>query len=326
MSKRGITPQKVTSESNNAKLIAEVGYSKLPNALVDSGLLALMKGSEIKTYAVILRHAQYNSRQAFPSLACIVREAGICRRVIQSSIDALLGYGLIKKHRFLNGKKFRCVYTIIDNPKIVLPNKPQKMASWEGRERAKTGKFTIKPQKVTCPNKPQKVTDINKPQNMASKNTLKKTEINSDQSENAPSAPSRGNGSGPHQPEPSFISEATLRAFLKDFGRAKTLALFRKLRPYQAIPEFLLGGSSDDQSPEKPPMDHQSALDPQEKAADEIDTLDNSGDTRERLSSDQRMIPEDSRNPTETNPPSPSLCAQNAGGKGSTGEKKYNVA
>ena len=315
------------------------GYSKFPNAVIDSGLLALMKGSELKVYAVILRHAHYSSRQSFPSINGIIKESGTSRRHIQASIKALLSYGLIEKHRFRSGLKFKCVYTIKDNPEIAPPIKPQKVASWEGRNRDDSGKFSNKPQKVASwsgendeiPDdsgvKPQKVTSAIKPQKVTNPTSherwlvkrLKETERDSDQKSDAPPAPSRGSGSVLNRPEPSPVSTDLLRKMSKELGKAKTLAYLRSLRPNQLVPDFLLGDGGEGVSPERKLEDPQPAPRPGMRSDEE-------GRITEGLANDSREIREDSRKSHETNPLPGPLGVSEIEGKGALREGNSCVA
>lgn len=232
-----------------------VGYSKLPNALVDSGLLALLKGSEMKTYAAILRHAQYASRQAFPSLACLCKETGLQRVTVQGAIKKLVFVGLIRKHKFYQGRKFKNVFTVQDVPEIILPYQPINSASREPRMQPKnsasrgaqrdekTGKYAVKPKNLTYPYQPEKLT-CSTSRKTRLVNRLKETEIDSDQKDDAPPAPSRGSGSALRRPEPKPASTDLLRHMAQELGKEKTLAYLRRYRPSQAIPEFLLDEES----------------------------------------------------------------------------------
>ena len=199
-----------------------------------------MKGSELKTYAVILRHSQYNSRQAFPSLACLCKEAGLQRDAVQAAIKRLVSVGLIRKHRFHQGRKFKNVFTVLDTPEISLPYKPENTASRERKRDENTGKFGVKPENPTDPYQPENRA-ISTSRKTRLVKTLKENERESDQKEVAPPAPSRGSGSVLNRPEPSPVSTELLRQMAKELGKAKTLAYLRSLRPDQLIPEFLLG-------------------------------------------------------------------------------------
>ena len=110
--------------------------------LVDSGLLAAMKGSDVKVLVSLMRHMDKKTRQSFPSLDRIGREAGLGRTVVQAAIGRLTGYGAISKHRFSSGRKFKNVYTIIENQNLYVPIKPIKPASGSAENRdIVTGKW-----------------------------------------------------------------------------------------------------------------------------------------------------------------------------------------
>jgi hypothetical protein len=220
------------------------GFYKTWNSIVDSGLLALMKGSEVKVLQVILRHRNRDSRQSFPSIPRMMAEAGLCRESVQAAVKRLISYGLIGKHRFRMGMKFKCVYTVIDDPIVRLPNKPEKSAGKDGQIREKSGRFRKLSKNPTNANKPEKSAESNKPE----KSALNKIEQDINYTEEAPlPSPGGGNASGPKPPEASFkakiISDDTVQKIVEAKGRDYTLKVLRD--GGYVVPPFLLieGGS-----------------------------------------------------------------------------------
>ncbi len=306
---------------------AEAGYSRIPHTIVDSGLLALMKGSEVKIYAVILRHAQYNSRQAFPSLVCLSKETGLQRDTIQAAIKRLVSFGLIRKHRFHQGRKFKNVFTVLDTPEIIIPYQPEKSASRKSKRDEKTGKYGLKPENPTDPYQPEKSAALYQPENSASKENLKRMKENKTREEVAPSAPIRGNGSVLKRPEPSPVSTDILLRMAKELGKRKTLAYLRSLRPDQPVPEFLLGEGSNDAGQVSQAQDPQPASDPdmqQPKCPDMSGTV---RDIQEGHTSEKGEHCQENRGVSnEKEPPARSLGAPDTGEKCALREENRCVA
>ena len=127
--------------------------------IVDSGLVASMKGSDLKVLIVLMRRMDTKTRQSFPSLERIEKESGIERGTVQEAIKRLVASGVILKHRFSSGRKWKNVFTISDNPKIVLPIQPKKSARWESQNREHSSGRWVKPKNSAAPIQP------NNPQN-----------------------------------------------------------------------------------------------------------------------------------------------------------------
>jgi len=179
------------------------GFYKTWNSIVDSGLLALMKGSEVKILNVIFRHRNRDTRQSFPSIPRMMAEAGLCRESVQAAVKRLISYGAVEKHRYRKGQKFYCVYSIPDNPIIKLPNKPEKSAGKEGQIREKSGRFGKLSKNPTNAYQPEKSAESNKPE----KSALNKIETDFNNTEKAPL--------------PSFkptVNEETIKTFLELWG------------------------------------------------------------------------------------------------------------
>jgi len=62
------------------------GIIIIANRIVDSGLLAQMKGSELKVYLAIARHRNQKSKQSFPSLFELARAQGHVSALIYQNL------------------------------------------------------------------------------------------------------------------------------------------------------------------------------------------------------------------------------------------------
>lgn len=163
-------------------------FFKLPHAVVDSGLLARMKPSEVKVYLVIARHAHYGTRNAFPSIQTICEESGMNKNVVCKGTQRLEYYGLIKKYQAPKGFKFKTVYQILIHPAInpvVIPHKVEKRSQ---RYQGTDGKFRATPQNMESDATPQNMELSTIPQNMESKEKeleLSRDTLNNKQYKNA---------------------------------------------------------------------------------------------------------------------------------------------
>jgi|GEM_PF-2760092 len=161
-------------------------FFKIPHEIVDSGLLAKLKPSEIKVYLVIARFADYKTGRAFPSIELICKLSGVNRNVVCRAIKRLVYFGLIEKYRAPKTFSYRNVYRAIRNPQINPNNIPQKVKRKCTKPRGKDGKFqavskkgnadtipqnmeNIIPQKVELDTIPQKVDPHIFPRNMENK-------------------------------------------------------------------------------------------------------------------------------------------------------------
>lgn len=144
-------------------------FFKIQNEIVDSGLLAVMKPSEVKVHLVIGRHIHYKHGRAFPSIESICKLSGMNKNVVCKATKRLEYYGVIKRYRAPLGLNFRTVYQIVKNPKInplVIPQKAKKRIE---RYRKKDGKFGVIPQNMETVIFPQNVELHTIPQNMEGK-------------------------------------------------------------------------------------------------------------------------------------------------------------
>lgn len=121
-------------------------FFKIPQAIIDSGLLARMKPSEIKVYLAISRHADYKTGRAFPSIALICKFSGMNKNVVCRATERLEYFGVIEKYRAPKAFKYKNVYRVLRNPKInplVIPRKVEKGTT---RSKGKDGKWEINAQ------------------------------------------------------------------------------------------------------------------------------------------------------------------------------------
>ncbi len=118
-------------------------FLKVPNTLVDSGLLARMKPSEIKVYLAIAKHADYKTGRSFPSIALLCNLTGMNKNVVCKATKKLEYYGLNKKYRAPKAFKYRSVYRVLRDPKINPVIIPQKVEKESKRFRGKDGKFQV---------------------------------------------------------------------------------------------------------------------------------------------------------------------------------------
>lgn len=116
-------------------------FFKIPNEIVDSGLLAIMKPSEIKIYLTIAKFADYKSGRAFPSIALICKLSGMNRNVVCRATERLEYFGVIEKYRAPKAFNYRNVYRVIRRPQINPIIIPQKMEKGSTRPRGKDGKW-----------------------------------------------------------------------------------------------------------------------------------------------------------------------------------------
>ena len=137
-------------KDQKAKIIGEDekdrNFFKIPWAIIDSGLLARIKPSEVKVYLALSRHADYKTGRAFPSIALICKLSGMNKNVVCRATERLEYFGVIEKYRAPKAFKYKNVYRVLRNPKInplIIPRKVEKRTA---RRRAKDGKWEINAQ------------------------------------------------------------------------------------------------------------------------------------------------------------------------------------
>lgn len=136
--------QKAKSSKENRE--KKQHYLTIPHIVVDSGLLAVMKPSEIKVYAVITRYKNFRTGWCFPSVDTISRDSGYNKNVVCKATKRLESYGLILKRRSPKTLNFRNLYKVLEDPEINFNIIPQKMEKRGQRVRGKDGKWKAAPQ------------------------------------------------------------------------------------------------------------------------------------------------------------------------------------
>ncbi|MCJ7645305.1 helix-turn-helix domain-containing protein [bacterium] len=79
-------------------------FSKIPHRMIDSGLLAQLKPTELKVFLVINRFADYKSGISYPGVRKIGKLAGVNKDAIATATNSLVQRGLIEKKT--TGKRF----------------------------------------------------------------------------------------------------------------------------------------------------------------------------------------------------------------------------
>ncbi len=213
-------------------------FMAIPAVIVSSGLLHQLSGSATKVYLSIFSHRRNFSKQAFPSLALICKETGLSRGTVQKSLKSLINTGVIGRHHFKSGRKFKSVYTIPDAPEIMLSIKPKKSARWLGQFRTKTGKFGIQPKKPNTAIQPNKSASSIQLKESAMNKTLTRNELYSDKKIPPSLAPPQG-GNGVASATPSLLpSTEVLKGFIASHGR-EWLMNYMMEHSYP-VPEWLL--------------------------------------------------------------------------------------
>jgi len=117
-------------------------FSKFPQNIVRSGLLARLPNPAVRVYLVLLTYANYQTGMSCPTVKTISRLSGINKNLISNALNQLVICGLIEKYR--GGKRFsyRNYYRIINNPRINLDVVPAKIYKPRKIFREKSGKFT----------------------------------------------------------------------------------------------------------------------------------------------------------------------------------------
>lgn len=156
-----------SKKSNSKKLIRSSDQDKwteffmIPNSVIDSGLLAKMKNSERSVYFVLCRHADHNSRLAFPAVKTLMELTGSAKETVCKATKQLVNYGVITKRRAPASFKYKMIYKIIKDPKINLDTSPWKKDKCKRLLRQKNGRFTtesVATDLLTSPCEPHSIT------------------------------------------------------------------------------------------------------------------------------------------------------------------------
>lgn len=186
-------------------------FLMIPAAVVDSGLLALFRPSDLKVYLTIAFYAHYKSRYAFPGVKLIAERSGVNKNLIGRATDRLVAMGLITKKRAPKAFKFHVFYKLIQDPKITLPFIPLKTDKRTRKERGDRGRWGVIPritELVTCPQN----TEVNTcPRNTDKK--YREIKVNRDSFKRSP----------------IFISLQKKEEYEKIWGKEEAAALMEKL-------------------------------------------------------------------------------------------------
>jgi hypothetical protein len=97
---------------------------QMPNAIVDSGLLAKLKGSSLAMYIFIVRKTRgWQKESDSISLSQFIEFTGYGKDAVLSGADKLVGLGLIKRVEYQNQPAF---YTLNDLPENVAIGESEK--------------------------------------------------------------------------------------------------------------------------------------------------------------------------------------------------------
>lgn len=197
-------------------------FSRIPHAVIDSGLLGILKPGELKVFLVINRHADYDTGIAFPTYATIRKLSSLGNGTIAKAIEGLVTKGLMEKKRVSKRFSFRNVYRVrepgIAELKSIICIFPKKTDKSRRILRGRDGKF--KPVAKNTDNDIPQNTDNEIPKNRESdtlpKNTDKKKTLETKKRfkvlETAGSASARPKG----QASPASNSKKSLKTFSKE--------------------------------------------------------------------------------------------------------------
>lgn len=116
-------------------------FSKFPHSLIDTGIVAQLKPSDLKVFLIINRFANYKTRLSYPAVEKISELSGVNKSNIASSTRRLALIGLIEKIRTGRRFSFRNCYRVIKNPKIDLSIIPCNTDKRKKYFKGKDGKF-----------------------------------------------------------------------------------------------------------------------------------------------------------------------------------------
>lgn len=120
-------------------------FSRIPHALIDSGVLALLKPSETKVLLVIHRFADYHTGISWPSIEKINELSGVNKGTVCKAIRELAQKGLIRKHSTGERLRHRNCYVVERNKErlaqLASYIAPAKRIKCKRINRGKNGKF-----------------------------------------------------------------------------------------------------------------------------------------------------------------------------------------
>jgi DNA-binding MarR family transcriptional regulator len=111
----------MSEDNGSAEAPRNRDFARLPHEIVDEGFLLELKPNALRVYAVLMRHADYETRQCYPTRRTIAAKSGVTFSSISEATRDLEKLGLIKKTTMnLTPTKRVTLYQIIEHP-----SKPQ---------------------------------------------------------------------------------------------------------------------------------------------------------------------------------------------------------
>jgi len=107
----------MTEKDDYLELLPE-RFFKIPKAFGISGILKVMKPSDVKVYLVLASFAHYKTGTCFPNIKTIEELSGVNKNQISPATRRLVELGLIKKKRSPKSFKFKNVYQVLRMPEI----------------------------------------------------------------------------------------------------------------------------------------------------------------------------------------------------------------
>jgi len=104
-------------------------FFRIPKVIVESGLLKIMRPSEVKVYLILGYFSNYRTGVCFPNIETILEFSGVNKNLIGKATERLVVYRLIEKKRAPRAFKFKNVYKVLRHPEIpdnILPRITEK--------------------------------------------------------------------------------------------------------------------------------------------------------------------------------------------------------
>ena len=116
-------------------------FSKFPQTIVRSGLLAKLSNPAIRVYLVLLTYANYHTGLSFPLVKTITGLTGINKNLVYRALKELVASGLIEKSRGSKRYCHRNFYRVINMPQIFLDALPEKKRKPRKIQKGQRGRF-----------------------------------------------------------------------------------------------------------------------------------------------------------------------------------------
>lgn len=98
------------------------GFAKLPNRLIELGVIAHLPGPVLKVYSAILFAARSKTMRCYPSVKTLAQWSGVNKNKIAEATDFLQRHRLIEKHKFVMSGKPRRMYQVLDPTHPMFPD------------------------------------------------------------------------------------------------------------------------------------------------------------------------------------------------------------